>query len=296
MNAEGFCSDHGIEFEITHRGWANIQCPFCDDRGKHCGLPLEGVVANCWKCGKHGVVEIIRELLSVSWKQARELFEEYGGAVSETEVLEKVPKVANIKLPPRHPTERCPRFLTYLKSRGFDIEYAEGIWGAYYSVHHRIVLPVYAHDNYREIMGYVERQVTRKGKYRGPTGWNTKDHLYGHHHIGFQDGWNAVNVGFVVEGPFDAWRMGAGRAVATFGTSWSKRQVVLLKNSPVKKWVVMFDPEEEAQFLAQSLVDNLLVLGKEAYLAEELPDGKDPAELTFFEADALAEKWNRRLA
>jgi DNA primase len=91
-------------------------------------------------------------------------------------------------------------------------------------------------------------------------------------------GWDYVrHAAIVVEGPTDAWRIGPG-AVATLGTSYSKAQVLLLTNLPVR--VVCFDRDNEAQRRAKRLCCELAVFpGRtvnvclESHLAASDPGG-----------------------
>jgi len=82
----------------------------------------------------------------------------------------------------------------------------------------------------------------------------------------------------VVEGIFDAWRLGPG-AVATFGTTVTAAQINVLVGLQ-KQAVLLFDNEQEAQQKAKELQAALQLLGCRAERIE-LPEAvKDPGELS----------------
>jgi DNA primase len=88
----------------------------------------------------------------------------------------------------------------------------------------------------------------------------------------------------VVEGPFDAMKMGPG-TVATMGTAWTTAQLKLL--SGLQRVVVLFDSEPAAQHNAHALALALATMGVESEVTV-LDDGtKDPGDLSERDASAL---------
>jgi len=77
----------------------------------------------------------------------------------------------------------------------------------------------------------------------------------------------------VVEGVFDAWRIGSG-AVATFGSGYSMEQVEKIVKYPTR--AICFDNEVEAQSRARKLVNDLSAFSGTTY--NVILDKKDAAE------------------
>ena len=84
----------------------------------------------------------------------------------------------------------------------------------------------------------------------------------------------------VVEGPFDAMRIGPG-AVAVMGTGWSRAQLLAISKFPVR--AVVFDSEPEAQERARRLCHDLSVFeGKTSRIQLDAadPGSASKAEIT----------------
>lgn len=86
----------------------------------------------------------------------------------------------------------------------------------------------------------------------------------------------------VVEGPFDAFRVGPG-AVCTFGLSYTRAQVLLLSRIPVR--VICFDNDPAAQARAHKLSDELAPFPGETHVA--VLSGPDPDSSPEAEVDEL---------
>jgi DNA primase len=79
----------------------------------------------------------------------------------------------------------------------------------------------------------------------------------------------------VVEGPFDAFRIGPG-AVATMGLSYSREQLFKMSQYPVR--VICFDQEDKAQQRARGLANDLLPFpGKTSVV---VPQSADPGDMS----------------
>ena len=59
------------------RGWVNIKCPMCGDKSNHLGFNLSAQYYNCWKCGYSSIEDILKEILSMSYAEVKELLDEY---------------------------------------------------------------------------------------------------------------------------------------------------------------------------------------------------------------------------
>jgi len=259
------------EFSIQHintgknvsSGWIGINCPFCSDSGFHGGFNVRTGGFNCWKCGHHSLIEVISQLTFSN--NPYEIIKKHQSGVSEKKIFfepikalrgAKSPKnfSSKLSLPPES-ENLLSRHKSYLEKRNFDPEKLERFWklkgtrnlGAY---KFRIIAPIFYKE---QLVSYQGRDITEKSplRYKACKKINElvphKHVLYGFDHI-------IRNTVIVVEGITDVWRLGYG-AVATFGTSFTLKQVKLLKE--FKRVQVLFDSGKEAQIKAKKLVSLL---------------------------------------
>jgi hypothetical protein len=91
----------------------------------------------------------------------------------------------------------------------------------------------------------------------------------------------------ILEGAFDVWRMG-NDFVSFLGTEATTSQTAALVNKGVQRAILLYDPEEEAQEIAEQIAYDLGMFIPEVEQIElDLPEGKDPADLTPQEAAQL---------
>tara|TARA_R100001530_G_C4315145_1_gene154122 strand:- start:791 stop:1699 length:909 start_codon:yes stop_codon:yes gene_type:complete len=295
-----FCEDEGIEYKTEGKnvteGWVNINCPFCDDPSEHLGYDPTTGKFNCWKCGGHGLWDLIgmvfpdgirydkkKIMATIKKYQTDEVEVEKPVRRNRTEPEEVEMPVGSFQ--PHHSINHpSNKYKLYLKNRGFDFRSIMSNWNIYVGglvgeFKWRIIAPIY---HKHTLVSYVGRAILKQEpKYLNMHGTNLKDYLYGYDHC--QD------TVIVVEGITDVWRMGRGVAVATFGTKTTMQQISLLKK--FKKVGVLFDSEDNAQEEALKIVDALNLLGVEAYNLK-LPEGiKDPADLSDWQAWTIAKKF-----
>ncbi len=84
----------------------------------------------------------------------------------------------------------------------------------------------------------------------------------------------------VVEGVTDVWRLGKGKAVATFGINFTQRQLNILVKRKFKKIGILFDNGQQAQEQADELKESLNCFNNIEAVKLKLPKGKDPAKLS----------------
>ena len=87
----------------------------------------------------------------------------------------------------------------------------------------------------------------------------------------------------VVEGIIDTLKLGTG-AVATFGTQWTREQILLLKAKKPKKIIILFDSEPQAQEAARKMASEIWFCPTEIIFLE---GHKDPGELSVEEGRKL---------
>ena len=172
----------------------------------------------------------------------------------------------------------------FLRSRGFDPKEIAERWGVQgigplggrYA--YRIYIPV--HQGTRPV-SWTTRAVGEDGlRYdSAPPDRETVPHrslLYGEDQAG-----HAV---LIVESPVDVWAAGPG-AVATFGTAYTRAQVLRLAKFPAR--YVCFDSGERAgERAGRKLVRELEVFPGDTYRVE-LKTGKDPSRVSKKELESL---------
>lgn len=275
-------SRYHVDIDLTvNRGWANVRCPWCSDRGHHGGFNLAGSYYNCWKCGSHDLGQTLKRLLRLSFAQVAELLKEFEGHSKVVERLNSgFSKVTKLDWPgkPLIAGER-----KYLKSRGFDPKYLVSVYGIAGGGisgdwKYRILIPLFLDGR---LVSYLGRDITGQSKMRyknlalDKSILDPKDCLYN------IDACKSDEV-FILEGPTDVWRMGPG-FVATLGTSVTSAQVKLIAQR-FKRATFLFDPEPEAQAKAARTATQLAALGVATDLVDlELDD--DPGSLSFEQAN-----------
>jgi DNA primase len=261
------------EHHHTTQNFVQICCPFCDKDGDSwsMGIALSGSHSHCWRCGYHSVENVLIELTGLSYPQVKELTKDI-----QTTYIEPTRARGKLVLPKGiMPLQHLPRHQKYLKERGYKWKEIEKLWGvkgipgaANYAW--RLFIPVYFHG---EMVSWTTRTISKDPtipRYLSAPpereSISHKELLYGEDH--------ARHAIVVVEGTFDAWRIGVG-AVATLGVGYSQSQVVRMSRFPVR--AIAFDSEPAAQKRARQLRDDLAGLEGETYLVE-LESGKDASE------------------
>ena len=277
-----------------HRpGWIQVACPFCKgNEGYHLGFNLSGNYHNCWRCGWHPIIEVVKTLGGLSWTEAKRATADYrgrpGNAVAPKIEVRARRSVAEF---PMGTAPMGPKHRSYLEGRGFDPDKLERIWdlkgtGPVGGYKFRIIAPIY----YRgRMISYQGRDITGKSplKYKAcPQELEAIDHknvLYG---LDMVDGDSVV----VVEGVFDAWKLGPG-AVATFGIKYTPSQILEL--AQFKNVFMIFDSEteesreDEAAARSEELAASLSSLNPKTQVEVIELDEGDPGDLPQEEANNI---------
>lgn len=291
--------DYRLDGKNHIPGACTIRCPICGDKptnpnSKHGNLLDEGGY-KCWRCsGAHPAI-VISRAAGISVQQASDLIRKFGGNQVQVRRAE-IERATEIKLPGS--TKPLPLHTRYLEGRGFnpsDLEFYYNIrytgmmekwegtdWGF------RVIIPVLDIDG--TLKSFQGRDATGKSalRYLFPPATKTirdsKQLIYGANLC------TRRSRVVVVEGVFDAWRLGPG-AVATFGTSVTREQISILSNW--EQVVLCFDPEPEAQAHAKEIAVELNAIGRNVVVACEdfgkNADGsaKDIADLSNDDAASL---------
>ncbi len=293
FNAKKFCQDHHIEMsppghKHTRPGWVHIRCPFCSGNpGWHGGFNIKEGYYNCWRCGYHWIVKVVVNLLSISYQEAKLIIYNKGYSSEQfrfqkSKTSTRINFKKEISLPPMTQYNLTKQHIDYLLSRRFDPIELKTKWnlmstgniGAY---SHRILAPIY----FRGHMVSYQCRATKIGQNPPYLACAGHDELIKHKDIiyGF-DAAIRLNQCIVVEGITDVWRLGYG-AVATFGKSFTKAQLLLIANN-FKHIFILPDSDVKEE---ETMTEPLAGLGKEV---EEIRlDKGDPGDMRQGDADYL---------
>lgn len=288
FDALRFLLEYGIDHTEIKKGWVQVHCPFCSgSRDYHLGINLSGDYGSCWRCKGKSIPAIVQALTQCSWSEAYRITKQYGGnslRKSSKSVFKATGYNPKIEV---HLPEGCgplnERHKRYLEKRGFDPEELEELYdlkgsGPVGQYKHRIVAPIVWDGN---LVSYQGRDITGKAvKYMACSldkeALCHKNTLYG------IDDAKKESV-IVVEGIVDQWRLGFN-SVATFGTSFTPSQVLMLKNR-FQRVFLLFDPEKQAQRNAIIMGQQLAAVGLE--VERLLLDSGDPGDMKQDDADHL---------
>ena len=265
-------------------GWIGTNCLFCLDHANHLGINLRTKGFSCFKCAETGsAIKLIQTIDGVTVAQAFKIMEQFGGG---TYVPKEKHYQSKVVLPVGASKNFYDQHIAFLHKRRYTEEvikqydlYATGPVGGQYK--HRIIIPVFMN---KRMMSFVARDVT--GQSANPY-WNSspeysikdvKQLLYNMDRV-------LRTTVVIVEGVFDAWRIGDG-AVATFGTQYTHQQLLLLRG--MKRAFILYDSDaiSKAHSLAfdlSSIVPKVEVL--------ELSEG-DPDNLSDDDVRALRKDLN----
>jgi len=225
-------------------GWIAICCPYCDDKTNHLGINLSKGHHSCWKCGANGTpIKLIAIIDNCSWKEAYKTCRAFETEeVPEYQEYQEQPTREVCKLPIGLLDNLPTRHRQYLIDRGFDPDVLQDEYHIKATMNigpyrHRIIIPIHYQ---REVVNFVARDITGNfdKRYLMAPSRDVKikrqNLLYG-----IDDIKQSV---VIVEGIFDAWRVGKG-AVATFGTRVTNEQLNLLCRKKIQRAFVCFDSD-----------------------------------------------------
>lgn len=267
--------EHGIQIapsnhHHTRQGWINIDCPFCSPSSNRfrMGFNIKYKYFNCWTCGNHSIYSTLKTLTGINKDQIKEIIGDYVHKTKETEeVVGRYAEPMGI-LPELHYSH-----LHYLKNRfhkrTFEIikKYQlKGIGNLGKDFAWRIFIPYI----YRgEKVSWTTRSITDNAVLRYKAAKTNQEKISSRKLLFGEDFCRHSII--VVEGPFDAMRIGPG-AVALGGLAYSKSQVLKISKYPYR--YICFDNEPTALRRANKLVSDLSILPGETFLIQL--DAKDP--------------------
>ena len=239
--------------------WDQMACPFCtgEHDGYHLGFNRYEVYFNCWRCGYHSVYDVVMQVVSCGFGEAKQIVERYPSRPGGKEPTKnRKPMRGKLCHWPTdcHPLKKIHR--EYLKKRRYNPAYLEDVWGlrgtrGIGDYKYRVIAPVF-YD--RRMVSYQGRDVTDRSNlpYKACAQEDeARDHKHCLYGMDLVEGDDVV----IIEGIFDTWRLGPG-AVGTFGIDFTPVQANLLRRYR-NKYIYYDSADRQAMEKAKKLA-NLL--------------------------------------
>lgn len=286
-----FLQRHRIDFREggQHRhvrpGWVGFDCPHCGKgSGKfHAGVREDAGRAACWRCGGKRPWELLGDLVGIPWYEVREALVSLDRLPGQR--LATVPVGKGVKYPYGLQPLLAPH-RRYLVGRGFDPDVISLLWGVQSigpvgRLSWRLWIPIHSEG---KVVSWTTRAIgERDARYVSAA----PDEESVHHKTLLYGEDLAAHAVVVVEGPFDAWRIGPG-AVAMLGLKITPEQVSRIGKHPLR--AICCDRELSALRRAERLACSLSQYPGETYVVE-LETGKDPADADQYEVDQIREQF-----
>jgi hypothetical protein len=289
FDVKAYLNDRGVRTYTSGKncnpGWVNIRCPFCGDKSNHLGINLKSKKWHCWKCHQTGLITKVISIIEDGQGDIHSILEQFRSSHIGT----YHPKRRDPKGLPKESLHILPTIhKDYLRRRGFDpVEiqdkyHVRACWeGGKYKF--RLIIPIYM--NFK-LAGFTARDVSGKSSIRYKNQPQHECPILPERWVYNIDRVTGDTV-VILEGAFDVWRMG-NDFVSFLGTEATTSQTAALVNKGVQRAILLYDPEEEAQEIAEQIAYDLGMFIPEVEQIElDLPEGKDPADLTPQEAAQL---------
>ncbi len=260
----------GQHHHVSH-GWAGVDCPRCSPQSNSfkMGISLQYGGCSCWTCGQVSLVELLRELTSEPWSTCKDLASKF-----RSRIVGVPSKARGTLKTPAGLGRLLEAHKRYLRSRGFDPDQLERLWGLKgIALAVRLSWSIWLPVMYRnEVVSWVTRSLSNKGtRYvvakPDEEKLPAKSLLVGNDYI--------RHATIVTEGYFDMMKIGPG-ACCTLGTTYTHSQVQMLSHIPLR--VVCYDTDLVAQERARKLCDELSCYPGKTMRVEI--DAKDPGSAT----------------
>lgn len=256
--------------------WAGLQhCPFCGDNSFHLGIHLQSKALKCWRCGRHNLFDFILKTENCSKAEVFKILAPFQTGNQELITYQRpVYNNKSVELP-----EEChdldDSHKNYLASRNFDpdeIEKKYKVKGTsfYGKWAFRLIIPVYENN---KLMTFTSRDITDQQTERYKSCPASKEVCSIKSLLPYRDTVKATGV--IVEGCFDAWRIGGG-AMPVMGIEYTPQQLQKLKG--ISRLFILFDSEPQAQEQAQKLAYEASIYVPEV-VNLSIPEYKDPASI-----------------
>jgi hypothetical protein len=282
FNVTDYLDSKGIYYRSEGKniqpGWVGIDCPFCidQDRGQHLGISATGGIS-CWRCGARGNVYKLIKLLDEG-KRPTAIIEKYSSKIIKlNRTIGKRTGLQSLEFPSDF-GDLSENFKDFLMDRRYDPEivipkYKLQAGGFLGDFPYRLIVPFYSHE---KLLTWIGRDITGGAEIPYlPLGIEKSviHSSYLVYNIEF-----VRDVAIVVEGVFDAWRIGDG-AASIQGLEFTIEQLQYFKRC--KKMFVLMDAGKNEEKVAKNLGNELSSFVPDVEIIR-LSEG-DPDDLT--EAD-----------
>lgn len=285
-----FLNDFGIEYSThgnrhSRPGWIQIHCPFCvGSQDFHLGYNLRSNFWNCFRCGFKRRNVVISELTGAkNWPEILSILQKYFDHPNNEIHLQKEQKKIKyqnfLTLPSNTGNHLTKQHHNYIMSRNFipreiirDWGISSCISGSKYKG--RLLIPIVFEGR---IVSFQTRDTTSKSELRYLS-CDRENEVVHHKNILYGIDEIKHREGILVEGVFDAWRIGIGTAVCSFGIKLTNEQIELIQER-FDRLYILFDSEPEAQRQAKRISRLLRGLGVISYQID-LETGDDPGAMT----------------
>lgn len=273
-----------IRYDLKHKNVSTdrcvgICCPFCDDKGFHGGIFLDGLHNfTCWRCKTNvSLFRVVSEITNISYTEFNSIVRK--ARVEFTKVpakeVKKVVAIKKIDFPEYYTPivdDDIPELVkVFLNKRNFTINdcirYKAG-YCQYGEYANRFIIPVFWNNS---LVAFQGRDMTGWANFKYKTSqarFNPINlFLYGYE--------KAKDRIIIVEGVFDKWRIGSD-AVCSFGASLTDAQKKLVLDKKANE--VIFAWEKNAYIKSKKQAKELKpFLNKVKVLL--LPTKSDPDTL-----------------
>ena len=246
------------------RGWQKCDCPYCGGKQKF-GVNISQNRTNCFRCGEHpSPLNLVIYLENLdTYAEAYRLIDSnqnYGGYVFKEEKVElKEAKPMYLpegfKLLNQGDSQVAKSARNYIQHRGFDINtlsrygWGYGTKDKYFGY---IIIPF--HENGKLVYFNARRYLGNGPRYNNP---ETSESGLGKSMILYnKDALYMYETIFICEGAINAATLG-DKAIASGGKAISRFQINEIIKSPVKRIIILLDPDAKdyALDLALKLVN-----------------------------------------
>lgn len=258
-----FYQDHYVPYTTegtkhTRLGWVQTACPHCTGHsGEHLGFNTQFGYFNCWRCGPHPVYQTLAKLTGLTIPAVKKELTAYHSRHPLVQQHISV-KRQQFKFP-SGTGDVLALHQKYLRRRGYDDERLQLVWGEMFGTKqcapldgidykYRLLIPIRLDE---QIVSFQARDITNKSKLRYMACPKSRELLDHKHTLYGLDQCKENKWVMVVEGIFDAWRMGPG-TVATFGIEFTRNQVCRLVDRFEKAYII-YDEETQATKQARKL-------------------------------------------
>lgn len=245
-------------YDYRH-GWMKCRCPYCGREAKF-GIHLGLNRCNCFRCGEHpSAIDLVLFLENLeNYSQVVQLLdkEQFSGYTFKEEKFELRERKSlylpeGFKLLNQGDSTLAKMARAYVTKRGFNVEdLSKRGWGygtkdKYFGY---LIIPFHEHG---ELVYFNARLFTGNGpRYNNP---DTSESGLGKSFIIYnKDALDMYQSVFLCEGAINAQTMGE-RGIASGGKAISRYQINAIIKSPVKRVILLFDPDAKAYALDLAL-------------------------------------------